>query len=71
MYKNKGEDGASLMIQMVKNPHVNAKDLGSIPELGQSRGGGNGNPLPYYFLKNPMDRGAYSPWGLKESDTTE
>ena len=71
MYKTKGEDRASLMVQMVKNPHVNAKDLGSIPELGRSPGGGNGNPLPYSCLENSMDRGAYSPWGLKESDTTE
>ena len=71
MYKTKGEDRASLMVQMVKNPHVNAKDLGSIPELGRPPGGGNGNPLPYSCLENSMDRGAYSPWGLKESDTTE
>ena len=34
MYKNKGEDRASLMVQMVKNPHVNAKDLGLILSWG-------------------------------------
>ena len=32
---------------------------------------GNGNPLQYSCLENPMDGGAWCPWGLKESDTTE
>ena len=32
---------------------------------------GNGIPLHYSCLENPMDRGAWSPWGCKESDTTE
>ena len=36
-----------------------AGDLGSIPELGRSLGEGNGNPLQYYCLENPMDRGAW------------
>ena len=36
----------------------NAGDLGSIPELGRSPGEGNGNPLQYSCLENPMDRGA-------------
>ena len=52
----------------------NAGDLGSIPGLGRSPGEGNGNPLQYSCLENPMDRGTwlgYSPWGRKESDTTE
>ena len=30
-----------------------------------------GNPLQYSCLENPMDKGAYSPWGHKKSDTTE
>ena len=34
----------------------NAGDLGSIPGSGRSAGGGNGNPLQYYCLENPMDR---------------
>ena len=34
-------------------------DVGSIPELGKSPGGGNGNPLQYSCLENPMDRGAW------------
>ena len=33
----------------------NAGDPGSIPGLGRSPGEGNGNPLQYYFLENPMD----------------
>ena len=47
--------------------------MGSIPGSGRSLGGGNGNPLQYSCLKNPMDRDAW--WAtvqsLKESDTTE
>ena len=37
----------------------NAGDWGSIPELGRSPGEGNGNPLQYSCLGNPMDRGAW------------
>ena len=37
----------------------NAGDLGSIPGLGRSTGEGNGNPLQYSCLENPMDRGAW------------
>ena len=43
---------------MVKNLPVNARDAGSIPGLGRSPGGGNGNPLQYACLGNFMDRGA-------------
>ena len=35
----------------------NAGDPGSSPGLGRSPGEGNGNPLQYYCLENPMDRG--------------
>ena len=52
----------------------NVGNLGSIPGLGRSPGEGNGNPLQYSGLENSMDRGilaGYSPWGCKESDTTE
>ena len=52
----------------------NAGDLGLIPGSGRCPGEGNGNPLQYYCLENPMDRGVWedpSPWGPKESDTTE
>ena len=37
----------------------NAGDLGSSPGLGRSPGEGNGNPLQYCCLENPMDRGAW------------
>ena len=46
----------------VKNPPANAGDArkaGSIPEWGGSPGEGNGNPLQYSCLGNPMDRGAW------------
>ena len=62
---------------VVKNPPANAGDagdMGSIPGLGGSPGGGNGNPLPYSCLGNSMDKGVWagcSPWSCKELDTTE
>ena len=43
----------------VKASACNARDLGSIPGLGRSPGKGNGNPLQYSCLENPMDRGAW------------
>ena len=43
---------------MVKNLPANAGDEGSIPGSGRSPGEGNGNPLQYSCLENPMDRGA-------------
>ena len=36
-----------------------AGDVGSIPGLGRSPGGGHGNPQQYSCLENPMDRGAW------------
>ena len=51
-----------------------AGDPGSIPGLGRSLGEGNGTPLQYYCLENPMDQRSlvgYSLWGRQESDTTE
>ena len=53
--------GASEVVLVVKNLPVNAggiRGLGSIPGLGRSPGGGHSNPLQYFCLKNPMDRGA-------------
>ena len=49
----------------------NAGDLGSIPGSGRFPGEGNGNPLQYFCLENLMDRGAWHPWGCKESDMTK
>ena len=50
------------MALVVKNPPANSGDLrevGSIPGSGRSPGGGNGDPLQYSCLDNPMDRGAW------------
>ena len=55
-------------------PMGNIRDAGLIPGPGRPPGGGHGNPLEYSCLENSMDRGAwggYSPWGCKESGTTE
>ena len=49
----------SLVAQMVKVSAYNAGDPGSMPGLGRSPGEGNGNPLQYSCLENPMDRGAW------------
>ena len=58
---------------VVKNPPANAGHAGSIPGLGRSPGAGNGNPLQYSCLGNPMDRGAWQAIihrVAKESNTT-
>ena len=61
---------------VAKNSPANAgdeRDVGSIPELGRSSGGGHGNPLQYSYLEYPMNRknlAGCSPWDPKESDTT-
>ena len=57
-----------------KESTYNVGKLGLIPVLGRSPGGGNGNPLQYSCLENPHGHRSlvgYSPWGHKESDTTE
>ena len=63
---------------MVKNLPANAgdaEDAGSIPGMGRSPGGRNGNPLQYSCLENSMDRGAWQATvvggGHKESDSTK
>ena len=62
---------------MVKNLLANTgdtRDSGSIPGSGRSTDIGNGNSLPYYCLKNSMDKRSLagcSSWICKEWDTTE
>ena len=51
-----------------------SRDLGLIPRLVRASGGGHGNPLQYSCLENLHGQRSlvgYSPWGHKESDTTE
>ena len=66
---------------MVKNMPANAGDAGDVgsnPGSGRSHGGGNGNPLQYSCLEDPMIRAllalrskaGYGPWGPKESEMT-
>ena len=47
------------MGQWVKNLPAMQEITSSVPELGRFPGGGNGNPLQYYYLENSMDRGAW------------
>ena len=61
---------------VIKNPFPNAGDIrdrGLIPRLGSSPEGGNGNPLQYSWLENPMDRGAWQAavHGIIQLDMTE
>ena len=54
--------GASQVALVVKNLTTSAGDvgdMGSVPELGGSSGGGHGNPFQYSCLENSMDRGAW------------
>ena len=57
-----------------KESFCNGKDLGFVPVLGRSPGGGHGNPLRYSCLENPHGQrslAGYSPWGHQESAMTE
>ena len=58
---------------VVKNPPANAGNAALIPGSGRSPGVGNGNPLQYSCLGNPMDRGTWRAIVSRgmESDTTE
>ena len=67
---------ASQVALVVKNPPANVgdiRDASSIPGLGRLPGIGNGNPLQYSGLENPVDRGAWqgTVHGVAESDTNE
>ena len=62
------------MTQTVKESTCSAGDLGLIPGLGRSPGGGHGNPLQYFCLENPHGQrilAGYSPWGCKEFNMTK
>ena len=63
---NKPLHQTSLVAQTVKRLSTTWKTW--VRSLGQE---GNGTPFQYSSLENPMDRGAWCPWGRKESDTTE
>ena len=59
------------MALVVKNLSANAgdaRDVCSIPGSGRFPGGGNGTPLQYSCLENPLDRGAFTSMGLQLSD---
>ena len=61
-------------VEVVKKPPAtagDAKDTSFISESGQSPGGGNGNPLQYSCLENPVDGGAWRAIVTKELDMTE
>ena len=68
---------SSQVALVVRNPPANvgdARDGGSIPGSGRSPGKGNGNPLQYSCLENPMDGGAWQAWwatvhGVAKSQT--
>ena len=58
---------------VVKNPHANSGDAGSIPGSGRFPGEGNSNPLQYSCLGNAINRGAWRATvhgAAKELDTT-
>ena len=55
----RGPSWASLGAQMVENLPADAGDLGSMPGWGRAPGGGQGNPLQYSCLENPIDGGAW------------
>ena len=62
IYKTYKGYWTSWVVLVLKNLPANAenvRDAGSIPGLGRSPGGGNGNPLQCSCLENPMDRGAW------------
>ena len=66
-----GNDQSTREMWIVKETACDAGDPGSIPGSGRSPGERNDTPLQYSCPEYPMDGRGYSPWGCKESDTTE
>ena len=65
--KSSESPGVSQVALVIKNPPANAgdvRDAGSIPGLGIPPGEGNGHPLQYSCLENPIDRGAWGVWSI-------
>ena len=54
-------------VSVVKNLPASAGNIGLIHGLGRYPGEGNGNPLQYSYLENPMDRGAC--WAMVQGVT--
>ena len=71
IYGNKNQNRASL-VASGKESTWNVGDVGLIPRLRRSPGEGNGNPIQYSCLRNPMDRGAWwaTVYRVAESDMT-
>ena len=67
-FKYYNNNRASLVDHTVKNLLANAADMDLIPGSGISLGEGNGNPLQYSCLGNPMNRGA---WGATVRGVTK
>ena len=62
MTENISKAQGSQVVLVVKNLLASAghiRDVGSIPGLGRSHGGGHGNPLQYSCLENPIHRGVW------------
>ena len=49
----------ALVVKSLPANELDVRDMGSVPRLGRSPGGGQSNPLQYSCLENPMDRGAW------------
>ena len=66
-----GEGGGFPGDSVVNNPPAHAGNMDSIPISGRFPGEGNGNPLKYSCLENPMERGAWWPTvhGVSKSQT--
>ena len=67
LYATPGFPGGAVVKNLPANAG-DARDVGLIPGSRRSPGGGNGNPLQFSHLENPMNRSlaGYEPWGFKE-----